>query len=64
MDERLARPEKVEELIGLVLADADRIGANMLELVEACDAVKAATGETIMIEGARIMGVESSVKPS
>lgn len=64
MDDRLTRPEKVEELIELVLADAERIGANMLELVEACDAVKAATGETMRIEGARIMGVEPSVKPS
>lgn len=64
MDERLTRPEKVEELIELVLGDAERIGANMLELVEACDAVKEATSETMRIEGARVMGVEPSVKPS
>lgn len=64
MDDRLTRPEKVEELIELVLADAERIGANMLELVEACDAVKAATSETMRIEGARIMGAEPSVKAS
>lgn len=54
-DERLVRPEKVDEAISAMLSAAEGCGANMLELVQACRSIEAAAKVQIRIDGASIL---------